>query len=301
MLHRHNRYMYTRRLIILLAILAAPGLAGAAQYPTTVKDCRGKAVRIAREPKRIISIAPSNTEILYALGLEKRIVGVTKYCDYPAAAKKKPKVGDRTTSVEKVIFLRPDLVLAHGTLNDEAIRSIEKYGITVAAVDPKTFDQVMSDIELIGRITNRKKAAAGVVLRMASTRALVKRKAAGIKSKPKVLVAVQGDPLWAAGPDTFVDEMIRLAGGTNLAADARPGFNQFSTEASMWRNPDVIIYTTSSDKNIFTKGLWSGTNAARKGRVHEVNPDIVVRPGPRLADGLKAIAKLIHPNVFAKL
>ncbi|MBP6963659.1 MAG: ABC transporter substrate-binding protein [Armatimonadetes bacterium] len=290
-----------RLAITLLALLVLPCAAGVAKYPTTIKDCRGKAVNIVREPKRIVSIAPSCTEILFALGLEKRVVGVTRFCNYPEAARKKPRIGDIRTSVEKVISLKPDLVLAHGFLNEEAIRSLEKHGIVVAAFDPKTLDEAMRDIRTIGLITNREKQASRIVTSMKSTIALVKKKAAVIKSRPKVLVAVQGEPLWAAGPRTFVDEMVRLAGGTNLASDAKPGFNQFSTEAAVWRKPDIVIYTTPTDRQIFSKGLWARTNAARKKRVHEVNPDLLVRPGPRLTDGLKAVARLIHPDVFAKL
>ena len=289
-----------KTLAVLFLLVMSPGVSGATKYPLVVKDCRGKPITIPLEPKRIISIAPSNTEILYALGLEKQIVGVTKYCDYPTAAKKKPKVGDRTTSVETIISLGPDLVLAHGTLNDQAIRAMEEHGIKVVAVDPKTIEQVVKDIVLIGRITNREKEAAEVADRISSAKSLVKGKTAAIKVKPKVLVAVQADPLWAAGPRTFVHEMIGIAAGINLAADAKPGFRQFSAEAAVWRDPDVIIGTTRGDKQVFTKGLWKGTTAARTGRVYEADPDLLVRPGPRLADGILAVAKLIHPDIFSK-
>jgi len=277
-----------------------PNVAGATKYPLTIKDCRGKAITIPREPKRIISLAPNNTEILFALGLHSRIVGVTRYCDYPAAAKKKPKVGDRTISAEKIISLKPDLVLAHGTLNDDAIRAIESHGLKVIAIDPKTIGQVVKDILLVAKITNREKEAARVVGRISSAKALVKRKTARLRTKPKVLVAVQASPLWVAGPQTFVDEMIALAGGINLASDAKPGFNQFSAETAVWRNPDVMIGTAKGDKQVFTKGLWKDTRAARRGRVYEANADLLVRPGPRLADGILTIARLVHPNVFGK-
>jgi len=289
-----------RRIALVTSLLLMPGVAGAAKYPLTVRDCRGKAVAIPREPKRIISLAPSNTEILFALGLDSRIVGVTRYCDYPAAAKKKQKVGDRTISAEKVISLKPDLVLAHGTLNDDAFRSIESHGLKVVAIDPKTIGQVVKDILLVGKITNREERAARIAARISSAKALVKRKTARVKTKPKVLAAVQASPLWTAGPQTFVDEMIALAGGINLASDAKPGFNQFSVETAVWRNPDVIIGTTSGDKQVFTKGLWKDTRAARTGRVYEANADLLVRPGPRLADGILTIARLISPNVFGK-
>ena len=289
-----------RRLLPILsaAFLLASGIADAAKYPMTIKDCRGKAITISREPKRIVSLAPSNTEILFALGLDSRIVGVTKYCNYPAAAKKKPKIGDRAISVETLISLKPDLVLAHGMLNEQAIHSVEDHGFTVVAFDPKTIDEVTRDILLIGRITNREKQAVQITKRISSAKALVKQKACDLKTKPKVLVAVQADPLWAAGPKTFIDEMIRLAGGVNAAADAKPGFNAFSAEAAVWRNPDVIIGTTNGDKQVFTRGLWKDTNAARSGRIYEADPDLLVRPGPRLADGILLIARMANPDAF---
>jgi len=283
---------------LLIPILLLSGHACATKYPLTIKDCRGKSVRIPGEPKRIISLAPGNTEILFALSLDSKVVGVTKYCDYPPAALKKPKVGDRTTSIETVISLKPDLVFAHGTINDQAVKSIEAHGMRVVAIDPKTLDQVASDILLVGRITNREAKAKQVAGKISSAKALLKKKTAGLKTRPKVLVAVQADPLWAAGPKTFVDEMISLAGGVNVASDAKPGFNQFSAEAAVWRNPDVIIGTYKGDRQVFTRGLWKDTKAAKSGRVHEADPDVLVRAGPRLADGLLALAKLIQPNVF---
>ena len=289
-----------RTIALITSLLLMPGVAGAVKYPLTIKDCRGKAVTISREPKRIISLAPNNTEILFAPGLDSRIVGVTRYCDYPTAAKKKPKVGGRTISAEKVISLKPDLVLAHGMLNDDAIRAIESHGLKVVAIDPKTIGQVVKDILLVGKIANREKEAACIAARISSAKALVKRKTACMKTKPRVLIAVQASPLWVAGPRTFVHEMIALAGGANLASDAKPGFNQFSAETAVWRNPDVIIGTAKGDKQVFTKGLWKDTRAARAGRVYEADPDLLVRPGPRLADGILTIAGLVHPDVFGK-
>lgn len=285
---------------IVLALILICGAAHATRYPLTVKDCRGKRIVIEREPRRIVSITPSNTEILCALGLESRIVGVTRYCDYPKTVARKTKVGDRTTSVEKVVSLKPDLVFGHGYVNDDAIRSLEKHGIKCFAVDPKTIRQVEQDILLIGKITNREKAAARVAGRISDARALVKQRSASLKSRPKVLVAVQADPLWVAGPKTFVDEMIALAGGTNVAADAKPGFTQFSAEAAVYRDPDIIIGTSKGDKQVFMRGVWKETRAARSGRVYEADPDLLVRPGPRLADGILGIAKMVNPHAFDK-
>ncbi len=280
------------------AFLTLTGVAHATTYPLKVIDFRGKSITIKHEPKRIVSISPATTEIAYALGLESRIVGVTKYCNYPAQAKMKPKVGDRTTSVETIISLKPDLILAHGFLNDSAIRSLESHGFTVLATDPKTLAQAQADILLIGRATNREAQSRKSVGRISSALALVKKRLSNVHTRPKVLVAVEADPLWAAGPKTFVDEIIRAVGATNVAGDAKPGFNQFSAEAVIVRNPDVIIGTAKGDKKVFTRGFWKDTTAAKSGRVYEADSDLFVRPGPRLADGILLFARLAHPDVF---
>lgn len=282
--------------ITLITIIALMGIAYAGKYPLSVKDSRGKIVTVGKEPKRIVSLTPNNTEILFAIGAGSKIVGVNSWSDYPPAAKRLPSVGDRVISIEKVISLRPDLVLAHGTLNDEAVRSLEAYKIKVFVIDPKTIDQLAADIRLIGRIVNREAKANNVANGLVDTRARIRKQAAKYKSKPKVLFTVQTDPLWAAGPETFVDEMIRIAGGRNLARDIRPGFNQFAAEMAVSRNPDVVIITAKGDKRLFTSGQWKMTNAAKKGRVYEINPDIAVRPGPRLIDGMKEIARMVHPD-----
>lgn len=291
-----------KRLIIILAVVLffQADSCHAVSYPLTVKDCRGKTVKIAHEPKRIVALSPSNTEILFALGLGNKVVGVDTWSDYPAAASKKPKVGDRKTSVVKVISLKPDLVLAHGKLNDETIRTLEKHKLKVIAVDPKNIDQVISDIKFIGRVTNREKKAAQIANRIISAKESVSNKTKHIRKKPRVLISIQPDPLWTAGPNTFIDEILDICKARNIAYDAKPGFNQFSSEAAVWRNPEVIIGMTKGDKHAFGSGIWKNTAAAKSKRVYEVDPASLVRPGPRLAEGIIQIARLIHPDVFEK-
>ncbi|MEN6356983.1 MAG: cobalamin-binding protein [Armatimonadota bacterium] len=280
--------------IIIFACLLALSTAAYAGYPMKVKDARGKVITLKTKPMRIVSIAPSNTEILYALGLNRRVVGVTKYCDYPPEAASKPKVGDMNISAESVLALRPDLVIAHSYINAGVITRLEKLGLKVFAVDPKTIDQVMRDIRTIGRITGRPKTAESIVLKM-------KRKIAAVKSSrlkqksERVLVVIQANPLWAAGPKTFVDEMIGLAHATNIAHDARPGFVTFSKELAVSRNPDVIITGQKQDAHYFlTDPAWKQTSAAKHGRVFVIDNDLLVRPGPRLAYGLVKLNQALN-------
>ncbi len=262
-----------------------------AAYPMTVKDARGKSVTIKAKPVRIVSLTPSNTEILFALGLNGRIVGATNYCDYPAQAKKVAKVGDMTISVEAVAGLRPDLVLAHAKINDDVIPRLERLGVTVFAIDPKSLDEVISDIRTVGKITARPKTADSVAKRMESDIASVRSSRSGKRSS-KVLVVIQANPLWCAGPATFVDEMVKIAGGKNIAYDARPGFNTFSKELALKRNPDVIVTGIKDDADYFLKSpLWQHTNAVKHKRVYAIGGDCMVRAGPRLTIGLKRLAE----------
>ena len=281
----------TTRLFALGVLLVGLSAPLHAAYPVTVKDARGKSVTIKAKPVRIVSLTPSNTEILFAVGLNDRIVGVTRYCDYPTQAKKKAKVGDMTISAEAVAVLRPDLVLAHAKINDDVIPRLERLGMTVFAIDPKSLDQVISDIRTVGKITARPRTADSVARRMESDVAAVKSSRSGKRSR-NVLVVIQANPLWCAGPKTFVDEMITIARGRNVAYDARPGFNTFSRELALKRNPDVVVVGIKDDADLFLKSpLWRHTNAVRHNRVHVIEGDFMVRAGPRLTIGLKRLAE----------
>ncbi|MCX8053118.1 MAG: cobalamin-binding protein [Armatimonadetes bacterium] len=274
-------------LAFFLAVTTATG------HPLQVKDARGKLVTIRDKPVRIVSIAPNTTEILYALGLGNRVVGVTRYCDYPTDAKKKPKVGDMTTSAEAVVALKPDLVLAHALVNDAAIRRLERLGLTVFAINPKTMNQVARDIRTIGLITARPRTAERIASKIERKVEEIKKQCAK-RPMRRVLVVIQSSPLWTAGPGTFVDEMIRLVHAKNIAFDARPGFVTFSKEIAISRNPDVIITGVRSDADHLLKSPeWHNTNAVRNNKVFVIKSELMTRPGPRLVKGLEELAKLL--------
>jgi len=258
-----------------------------------VKDARGKDILIKAKPMRIVSIAPGNTEILYALGLADRVVGVTRYCDYPAEAKSKPKVGDMNANAEAIVALKPDLVLAHAKLNSAAITRLEKLGLTVFSIDPRTLEDVARDIRTIGKITARPKTADKVARSIETAISEVKKERAGKPSR-RVLVVIQSNPLWVAGPRTFVDEMLTIANAANVSHDASPGFVTFSRELAISRNPDIIITGQRSDIDFFTKSPeWRGVNAVRNKRIYVIDSDLLFRAGPRLAEGLRELASKI--------
>jgi iron complex transport system substrate-binding protein len=263
-------------------------------YPVVVKDSRGVSVTIRKEPHRIVSLTPSNTEILFALGVGNRIVGVTSTENYPPAAKKLPVIGDANPSLERILAKKPDLVLGVASLQTELLARLNRMGVTVVSVDPKNFNDVIKSVNLVGKAVGRPRQAALVVQKMKTRLDGVKRRTSKLKKHPRVFVEIWNKPLMTAGPQTFVNEMIRLAGGVNVASDARAGYVQFSEEALLARNPQVIILPCRNRSEVMKRSRWKNVSAVRDGRVYNFNPDLLVRPGPRLVDGLEQLERLMR-------
>ncbi|MEW6227756.1 MAG: cobalamin-binding protein [Bacillota bacterium] len=296
---------------VVLAVLAVVGLLAwgldlpqklgtRGEKPMTVIDDLGREVVLRRTPGKIVSIAPSNTEILFALGLGDKVVGVTDSCDYPEAAKSKPKVGSVELDYEKIVEIAPDLVVAVGSLQRQAIDRLSELGVCVLAVDPKTVDGVLAAVTLIGKATGAEDRAAMLVAELSRRIEAVRSKVSsiGASARPRVFVEIWNEPLMTAGPGTFVDELISAAGGENIAHDARGAWPQFSAEAVIERDPEVVILTGFNKAEALARPAWQGISAYGSGRVHELHPDLLVRPGPRLVQGLEELAKLLHPEAF---
>ncbi len=298
-----------------LVAVAALGLLGACATPAEeaetvsieITDQLGRLVRLDGIPERIISIAPSNTEILFALGLGDRVVAVTDYCDYPAEAKTKTSVGSYIKpNIEEIVALSPDLILATGVHQDEVIPALERVGLTVVALDPNTLDEVLESISLVGEITGQKAEADQLVTEMSNRIRAITRQTAALSQaeKPRVFYAVWYDPLMSAGSGTFQDNMIGKAGGINIIGNLT-GWVTISLETVLEANPEVMIagvnYVNIGDANfefIRTEPRLEDTDARRTNRVYEVDTNLVSRPGPRIIDGLEKLAELIHPEMF---
>lgn len=258
-------------------------------------------------PERIVSLAPSNTEILFAIGAGDRVVGVTDYCNYPPIVLEKKKRGEivsvggySTINVEKVLALKPDLVVASYGNGLETIETLRKFGINVIAFDPKTIQDVMKDIVLIGRATGNYDNATKVVGEMVEKIEAVREK---VKNKPKVKVAhlLWHDPIWVSGKNTFIDEVITLANGENVFRF--DGWRVVSIEDLIAANPDVILVSSGTGmgggKDIVYEWVTSdkrlkSIKAIENGKVFIVDADIINRPSYRLADALEIVAELIH-------
>jgi iron complex transport system substrate-binding protein len=271
-------------------------------------DQAGRVVRIDKIPEKIISLAPSNTEILYALGLEDKLVGVTEYCNYPEAAKQKPTVGGfSTVDIEKVIEIEPDLILAANIHKDEVIPSLERLGLTVLTLDPKTVGDVLAAIELAGKFTGRVEQATRLTMEMESRIKAVTDKTSSLPEveRPKVFYILWHDPLMTVTPKTRIHELITKAGGINIASDLADDYPTISLEAVLIANPQVIIAGSGhgSGQDVpfqfaLTEPLLAEVEARLKDRIYEIDSDLTSRPGPRIINGLEKLAEFIHPELF---
>jgi iron complex transport system substrate-binding protein len=273
-----------------------------------ITDQAGKVVRIEEEPEKIVSLAPSNTEIVYALGLQDKLSGVTKYCDYPETAQQKPKIGGFSdVDIEQVVAMEPDLVLAANMHRDEVTPELERLGITVLTIDPKTMDDVLLAIDLVGIAMGHREAAASVTAEMGNRIEAVTSKTAGLSDaqKVRVLYILWHDPLRTVTSVTRIHEMITKAGGINIAADLESDYPIINLEAVLTADPQVIIAGSghgSGDDVPFqfalTEPRLAGVEARLHDRIYEIDADLTSRAGPRIVLGLEKLAEFIHPELF---
>ena len=281
---------------------ASASPSAAATGPITVTDDSGAQVTLAAAAEKIVSLAPANTEIAYAVGAGDKMVAGTSYDDYPEEAKAPPKVGDFSSpNVEKIASYAPDLVLAAGGIQASLRSKLEKLGMTVYVVDPKTYDGTVATIEDIGKLAGVEDAAAAVVGRMTAAATAVKDKVASLPAATTFL-EIYSKPLMTAGSDTFIDDMITIAGGENIGAQAGSGFPNFSTEVLVKDDPQVYIADSGSMSEpgeINKRAGFAELTAVKDGRVYVIEDSIIARPGPRLAEGLQKLAEMIHPEASA--
>jgi iron complex transport system substrate-binding protein len=248
-------------------------------------------------------MAPNITEILYALGLESRIAGVTRFCNYPASAGSKPSIGGFVNpSIEKIVSLRPDLIIATADGNrKETITRLEQMGLPVYVVKPTTIKGILETILHIGEITCRKEAARslteGLSLRIHRVVALTK----GLK-KTRVFVQVGMDPIITVGHKTVINEIVTLAGGENIAGGQEINYPRYSIEAILSAAPEVIIISTMEwggnirqAKAFWQK--WPHIPAVKNNRIHYVQADLLHRSSPRLIEGLEQFARIFHREI----
>lgn len=280
-----------------------------AVFPVTIKDALGNKVVMKQKPEKIVSLMPSNTEIAYALGLGKEIVGVSDYDNYPKDTLKKEKIGGQQFNTEKIIGLKPNLVLAHASsasIAKDALQQLRDAGIPVLVVaNAQNFEQVYNSIEMIGKATGETKKAEEVIKGMKDKLAAIKVKASSIKEKKKVYMEVAPAPdIYTTGKNTFMDEMLTTIHADNVANDQQ-GWMKVDQEAIIQKNPDIIIttygyYVKNPTQQVLTRKGWENVNAVKNKQVIDINSDLVDRPGPRVVEGVEELAKAIYPDVFKK-
>ena len=300
--------------LLALATLAACGSSGstnstsssspaaaASSGPVTVTDDSGQLVTLDRPAARVVSIAPANTEIAFAIGAGDKVVAGTTYDDYPAEAKSLPKIGDfQSPSVEKIVSFDPDVVLATGGIQAGLRNKLEKLGVKVYVVDPPTLDKTYADLTNLGLLLGVSDKADALVAQMKQREQAVTDKTASA-STPKVFVEIYSKPLMTAGKGTLIDNLVTLAGGVNIGDSAGTGFPAYNAESLLEQNPDVYIATTGSQQTpgqIAKRQAYSALKAVQGGRVYVIEDNLIVRPGPRLVNGLERLAQMIHPEVF---
>lgn len=271
-------------------------------YSKTFSDDFGHIIELEEAPERIISLAPSHTEILYALGLGDKIVGVTAFCDYPAEALELEKVGDYMgINFEKIIELEPDLIVNYGQLDDDASKIYSDAGIPVLSFLPESIDEVINTIKQIAAATDTVEEGDALVKSMEDHRDEIVAKVQTVDTV-KVFYEIWHDPLMAAGAGSFIDSLINLANGTNVASDAEGAYPSYDIEQLVVNDPEVYLTANDSpDKtvdSISARPGYENISAIKNGDIHILDGNISSRPGPRIVEGLELVARAIHPEVF---
>ena len=296
-------------LLIFIFLLICSSYASEGSFkPVTITDALDIKSTITKKPERIISLAPSNTEILFALGLGDKVVGVTRYDNYPEEVGKIQKIGGYTDFNSEVIAsLTPDLVLGIRGNPTELFDNLRRLGITVIALNSKSLDEVISDIKTLGKITGAIEEADKVTEEIEKQLSEIKKQVKNLKPKRIYLGSLE-PPYYTVGGKNFLDSNINFAGGKNIFSDSTTVWPVVSIEEILARDPEVIIPGLSSppfgskDPKVILEKLrenpiWKHTTAVKEGNLFMIDEDLLHRPGPRIAIGIKILSEKIHPEL----
>ena len=296
--------------IVLLVLVIALELCILPVSAISITDDAGTTITFNATPERIVSLSPSNTEILAALGLLDKVVGVTDVCDYPPEVKNKTRIGGYSSiSIEKVAAVRPDLVIASDLTPKETVVRLREIGLQVVVVAPRNTDHMIRDIRMVGTLTGTQRCAEVLATNLSDriTAVLPNRSADG--RRPTVAHVVWHKPLYVSGNDTLQNDVIIHAGGANVFAD-RSGWSTISLEEFLMKNPDIIIVNGGGGMDAVEKDVilevfmtnqqYASLSAVKNNQVYAVNADIISRPGPRIVDATEQVARIIHPESFTQ-
>jgi len=266
-------------------------------------DEMNRPVYIKGTPERIVSLAPSITEILFVVGAGPRVVGVSRNSDFPETARSLPSVGPyHRPDLEKIISLQPDLVIASVDGTPRAIADeLDRLGIPTFAINPTTVERLIVSIGNIGAAV-RSSHTESVVMKMQATRACIEGVVQKAPHRPMVLFQIDFNPLITAGAGTFSDSVITMAGGINIARGLNGKYPGLSIEQVMLQQPEVIIVSTMDKPTVQVNPMdywrrWTQIPAVKDGRVYAVDSDLVDRPSPRCLSGVLALVRMLHPDI----
>jgi iron complex transport system substrate-binding protein len=269
----------------------------------TVTDEIGREVNIKRSPQRIVSLAPGITETLYALNLDDKIVGVTTFCNWPPQARQKPRIGGFTNpSIEKIVSLKPDLIIATADGNrKDTVRQLERIGLPVYVTNPSDTNGILRSILHIGEITNREKDARKLVEKLQKRLNNITMQI-NHKSKPRVFFQIGLEPVITAGRGTLINEVIERAGGINVAGRDTARYPRYSAEGIMGASPDIILFAPMAGDKEFVAGkrFWQefrGIPAVDNNRIYPIDTDLISRASPRIVDAIEKMALIFHPGI----
>jgi iron complex transport system substrate-binding protein len=294
--------------VVLVAVFSFAGgyfLGSSANKPEpfTVVDDYGRAITLNGVPQRIVSVAPTPTEILFAVGAGPQIVGVDDYSDYPEGASNLTKVGSFPLNQESIVALTPDLIVSSDLVPRAQLDSLQSQGIPYVIFADRTLEDVFKTIRLAGVITGHVTEADNLARNLSDRAEAVTNKtlATGV-STPDVYVEYY--PMWTYGPGSFGDDLIRLAGGRNIAENTSSEYPEVTSEFVIAKDPQIIVYTvgvmsTTTPESIGARGGWENITAVEHGYIYSIDDNLLSRYGPRIVDGLEQLAEIIHPELFA--
>jgi iron complex transport system substrate-binding protein len=267
-------------------------------------DEMGRQVKIPHPAKRIVSLAPSITEILFDLGLDEEVAAITNFCDYPEAVLKKPRIGGFVNpDIEKIVSLKPDLIIGIRDGNRmDTVHRLNDSGLSVYLIDPKGFDGVMRTIKNIGDVVGREKESKRLINEMANKKENMITLTQSL-SKPKVFFQLGDAPMVTVGKGTLADDLIRLAGGRSISENESISYPFYSIETVLLKAPEIIIMTSMDSKKnslhlVKKWESWKSIPAVRMNKIYVIDSNLVDRPTPRIIEGLEALVKIIHPEIF---
>ena len=269
----------------------------------TIRDDLNRSIQFVKAPTRVVSLAPSITEMLFALGLDREIVAVTQFCDYPPQALTKRKVGYSNPSIEAIVALNPDLIIApREFLRADLLGKVEQLQIPLVVLAANSVSDITTHLTKLGAIFGRAAQADAAITRLQERIDSIHQVTAA-RPGVRVLYVLNSHPLITVGPGSFIHELIGLAGGVNIAGNTATPYPRLNMEVVLREDPDVLVFPVGkvesvplSEQQVWQQ--WPALSAVKHGQLRHVASDLLNRPGPRIGDGLEALARAIHPEAI---